>query len=132
MARSKTRLYSSKNSLGDGLNVEGLVASEERMLPESQMVPVDVGELLHGGAARKVSLYDHAAEGRPRAFEARVDQMNLADRSVCKDDQQIIAQLVRDQLSRLSSLRFAHPVSVTSIERDIQDVNAVKLRDALG
>ena len=35
------------------------------------MIPVDVGCVLYGGAARQVLLNNHAAQNRPRAFEVR-------------------------------------------------------------
>ena len=44
----------------------------------------------------------------------------------------IVAELICDQSSRGRSLRFPHAVSIRNIKRDVQNVNAVKLRDTLG
>ena len=70
---------------GDGLDVECLVqrrADAATIL----VIPVDMGYLLHGSAARQVPLDDHAAQGRPRALEAGLDQVKLAGGGVGENE----------------------------------------------
>ena len=117
--------------LGDRLDVEGRFkrrADAARLLA----FPVDVGDLLHGGAARQVALDHHAPQHGLRVLEGGVDEVHLAAPGVGEDQQQVIAKLVRDQLGCRGRLGLAHPVGLCDIEGHVADVDAVELCNAFG
>ncbi len=76
-------LVPGEESLGDGLDVEGLVQGGADAAPGLK-APVDVGELLNGGAARDVPLDDDAAQGWPRAGESGVYEVQLVAEALVK------------------------------------------------
>ena len=51
---------------------------------------------------------------------------------VGEDQEQVVAELIRDQLGRRDHLAFAHPVRPSCLQGDVHDVHPVELRDALG
>ena len=106
------------------------------MLPAVAAVPVYLGDLLDGGSARQVALDDHAVKGRTRSLEARVgsDEAGSAEVLV-KTRSKVVAELIRDQSWQqlVNVCLYAHDQCLRRISSgDIEDVNAVKFRDALG
>ena len=120
-----------KERLGDRLDIEGFrqgVADD----PFGRNTPIDVGDLLDGGAARQVALDHHAPQRGLRVLEGWVDEVHLAARGVGEEQQQVFAKLVRDQLGCRGRLGPSHPVGAGYVKRDVTDVDAVQRRDALG
>ncbi len=101
--------------------------------PSDLVSPVDVGDLLDGGAPRHVSFHNHAAQRRRGvSVESWLDQVKLTGGPIAEEQQHVLTEFVADQPGNRRDLGLVDTLSLRVGEGDAENLYSSEARNTFG